>query len=112
MASIQKDVATGTYKVRYRKPDRGTTTKRGFKTKRDAELWLADNTVKQAKGDFINVSAGKVTVSELGEEWLQNVTHIKPSTLRPTRARGGCMSNPTGVRRTSPTSGILTCRLG
>lgn len=86
MATIAKDEARGTYTVRYRKPDRATSMKRGFKTKRDAELWLADNTVKQARGEFIDVSAGKVTVSQLGEEWLRNLTHIKPSTLRPTES--------------------------
>ena len=29
------------YRVRYRKPDRSQTDKRGFKTKREAELFLA-----------------------------------------------------------------------
>lgn len=86
MATISKDETRGTYTVRYRKPDRTTSMKRGFKTKRDAELWKSQNVVEQARGEFINVSAGKATVSILGKEWLQNLTHIKPSTLRPTES--------------------------
>ncbi|GIU55652.1 site-specific integrase [Arthrobacter sp. NicSoilC12] len=86
MATISKDEARGTYTVRYRKPDRTTSMKRGFKTKRDAELWKSQNVVEQARGEFINVSAGKVTIAILGEEWLQNLTHVKPSTLRPTES--------------------------
>lgn len=86
MATISKDEARGTYTVRYRKPDRTTSMKRGFSTKRDAELWKSQNVVEQARGEFINVSAGKVSVSVLGEEWLRNLTHIKPSTLRPTES--------------------------
>lgn len=56
--------------------------KRGFKTKRDAQLWLSDNVVKQARGEFIAVSAGKVTIGTLGPEWLESQTHLKPSALR------------------------------
>lgn len=82
MASIKKDEKAGTYTVRYRKPDRTTSMKRGFRTKRDAELWMADNVVKQARGEFIEVSAGKVTIGTLGPEWLKGQTHLKPSTLR------------------------------
>lgn len=83
MASINKDATTGTYKVRYRKPDRTSSTKRGFKTKRDAELWMADNVVKQARGEFIDVSASKVTIAIVGDEWIKSQTHLKPSALRP-----------------------------
>lgn len=36
------------YVVQFRKPDRTSTSKRGFKTKRDAELFLASTEVRKA----------------------------------------------------------------
>ena len=44
MATIEKyETASGAtaYRVRYRTPDRRSTSKRGFTTKRDAELFAA-----------------------------------------------------------------------
>ena len=38
------------YRVRYRKPDRTQTDKRGFRTKRDAELFLASVEVAKTRG--------------------------------------------------------------
>jgi len=70
------------YRVRYRTPDRKSREKAGFKVKRDAELYLASVEVKKATGEFIDVSAGKVTVRTLGAVWLASQTHLKPSALR------------------------------
>jgi hypothetical protein len=44
MGSISAYVTSGgkRYRVIYRKPDHSQTQKRGFKTKRDAELFLAN----------------------------------------------------------------------
>lgn len=70
------------YSVRYRKPDRTQGRKRGFRTKRDARLWLAQNVVDRATGNYIDPSSQRVTVGELGAEWLARQTHLKPSTLR------------------------------
>ncbi|MGG5753254.1 tyrosine-type recombinase/integrase [Zafaria sp. Z1313] len=85
MASIRRE-ADGTYTVRYRKPDRGSTMKRGFRTKRDAEAFAATVEVSKLKGEFISVSAGRTTVGDLGEKWLANQAHLKPSTLRVTES--------------------------
>lgn len=71
------------YRVRYRKPDRTQTDKRGFKTKRDAELFLASVEVSKARGEFIDATAAKATIRPLGTEWLARQTHLKPSALRP-----------------------------
>lgn len=71
------------YMVRYRTPARGQTTKRGFKTKRDAEQWLNRMEADKASGQFIHPSAGKVTISELGPEWLGRKQHLKPSSVKP-----------------------------
>jgi hypothetical protein len=50
------------YRVRYRKPDRSQTDKRGFTTKRDAELYLASVEVRMATGEFIDAKASQVTI--------------------------------------------------
>lgn len=67
--------------VQYRKPDRSPTTKRGFKTKREAELFLASTEVRKATGEWIDASASRITIDELGAAWLQAQTHLKPSSF-------------------------------
>ena len=71
------------YQVRYRKPDRSQTKKRGFKTKRDAELFLASVEVSKARGEFIDATAARALIGPLGAQWLARQTHLKPSSLRP-----------------------------
>lgn len=86
MATISKyQTASGAtlYRVRYRTPDRGQTDKRGFKTKRAAEDWAASNEVAKARGEYVAPSLGRVTVGELGPEWLKRQRgHMKPSGFR------------------------------
>jgi len=50
------------YRVRYRLPDHSQTDKRGFKTKRDAELFLASVEVTKARGEFVSASQSKVSL--------------------------------------------------
>lgn len=86
MASIDRyETAAGErrYRVRYRTPDRRQTDKRGFRTKRDAELFLASVEVSKARGEYIEPAAARATVGELGREWLSRQTHLKASTYRP-----------------------------
>lgn len=71
------------YRVRYRTPERKQTTKRGFRTKRDAENFAATVEVSKLKGEFIDPAAARVTVGKLGPEWLARQTHLKPSAFRP-----------------------------
>jgi integrase len=71
------------YRVRYRKPDHTQTDKRGFKTKRDAELFLASVEVSKARGEFIDATAARALIAPLGAEWLARQTHLKPSARRP-----------------------------
>jgi len=59
------------YRVRYRKPDNRQTDKRGFTTKRDANAFAATVEVAKMTGEFIAVSAGKITVAELAAGWLE-----------------------------------------
>ena len=65
---------------RYRVRWRDDTThrqveKRGFKTKRDAEIFLARTEVARSDGSYTNPAAAKATVRELGTEWLRNKRH-------------------------------------
>jgi len=71
------------YRVIFRTPDHRQTTKRGFKTKREAELYLATVETNKARGEYIEASAARVTIGTLGADWLANQTHLKPSSLRP-----------------------------
>lgn len=71
------------YMVRYRTPDRKQSTKRGFKTKRDAQQWMNKMETDKAAGQFIHPMAGNITVGELGPEWLARKKHLKPSSLKP-----------------------------
>ncbi|MCR2764972.1 site-specific integrase [Microbacterium sp. zg.B48] len=71
------------YRVRYRRPDGTQTDRRGFTTKRDAELFLSTVEVAKAKGEFIDVSAAEAKVGALGTSWIASRQQIlKPSTFR------------------------------
>ena len=71
------------YRVQYRTPEHEQTGKRGFRTKRDAVLFLASVDVAKAKGEFMDARASRMTITALGGEWLGNQHHPKPSSLRP-----------------------------
>ncbi|CAM5281146.1 MAG: site-specific integrase [Actinobacteria bacterium] len=75
------DTAAGRrWRVRYRTPEHVQTDKRGFTTKRDAELYLANVEISKASGAFVSAAAARVTVGELAAEWLANKQQsMKPS---------------------------------
>ncbi len=68
------------YRVRYRKPDRTQTQKRGFRTKRDAEQFLAAQQVAQMRGQWIDPSRARVDVGTVAADWMAAQVHVKPST--------------------------------
>lgn len=70
------------YRVRYRSPDRRQHNKRGFTTKREAESFLSSIEVAKSRGVYIEASAGKATIRELGTAWIENHAGMKPSALR------------------------------
>ncbi|HEU0205527.1 MAG TPA: tyrosine-type recombinase/integrase [Pseudolysinimonas sp.] len=70
------------YRVAYRKPDRSQGTKRGFRTKKQAELYLATIEVSKSQGDYIDPAAGRVTIDRYGTEWMRGLSHLKPSARR------------------------------
>jgi hypothetical protein len=78
------DTAKGKrYRVRYRTPEHRQTDKRGFTTKRDADLFLASVEVAKARGEFVQPADARETVGALGPPWPSNQSHLKPSSLRP-----------------------------
>ena len=69
--------------MRYRTPDHRSTQKRGFTTKREADLFAATIEVSKAKGEYVAPSIGRTTVGELGPAWLQRQrAHMKLSGIR------------------------------
>ncbi len=75
------DTAQGRrYRVRYRKPDKSQTDKRGFKTKREAELFLASVTVAKAAGGYVDPAEGRKQVAVFAEQWRTGrLAALKPS---------------------------------
>lgn len=71
------------YQVRYRTPEHKQTKKRGFRTKREAELFSATVEVAKASGRYIPRSAGLITVAELAPSWLERKrSAVAPSNFR------------------------------
>jgi len=72
------------YRISYRRPDHSQTSERGFKTKRDAELRLAELELSKSRGEYVNPTHARVTIRDLGREWLkQREGVLKPSSVRP-----------------------------
>ncbi|WP_347403857.1 tyrosine-type recombinase/integrase [Mycobacterium sp. 236(2023)] len=95
MATISKyQNATGAtlYRVRYRTPDRGQTQKRGFRTKREAEIFAASVEVSKLKGEYVSPSNARLT------SWGARYTLAgKPAWPRKACVVSGvryCMANP------------------
>jgi integrase len=86
VATIHKyqNASGGTrYRVQYRTPDGRNTSKRGFKTKRDAQWWANGVEVKKQVGEFVPVTVGRTVIGELGPAWLARQRgHMKPSGFR------------------------------
>ncbi|WP_068149068.1 tyrosine-type recombinase/integrase [Rhodococcoides corynebacterioides] len=85
MATIESyDTAAGKrWRVRYRTPDRRQTDKRGFTSKRLAQDFAATVEVEKMRGEYVPPKLGRITLAELGPEWLQR----KESTLKPSAYR-------------------------
>ena len=68
------------YWFRYRQPDKSQTDKRGFRTKRPAELFLASVEVTKSRGEYDSAAKGQITVGETASEWIDSQAQLKPST--------------------------------
>jgi integrase len=69
------------YRVRYRKPDRSQTDKRGFRTKREAEAYLIQVESDKQRGAFVDHTRSSLTVAEWAQGWLDAQLQLKPTTL-------------------------------
>jgi integrase len=58
------------YAVRYRKPDHKMTWKRGFATKREAQVFAEQVEVDKRRGEYVAPKLGRVTVAGLATNWL------------------------------------------
>lgn len=69
------------YRVRYRTPDHRQTDKRGFKTKREAEDFLATVEVSKMRGEWVDPTRSRITVGKWAAHWLDAQLHLKATTL-------------------------------
>lgn len=69
------------YRVRYRSPDRRQTDKRGFRTKREAEDFLAGVEVSKLRGEWVDPSRSRITVGEWSARWYEAQLQLKATTL-------------------------------
>ncbi|TPW74205.1 tyrosine-type recombinase/integrase [Schumannella soli] len=69
------------YRVRYRTPDRRQTDKRGFRTKRDAEDFLATVEVSKIRGEWVDPTRARITIAEWAPQWYAAQLQLKATTL-------------------------------
>ncbi|MGV0340343.1 site-specific integrase [Corynebacterium parakroppenstedtii] len=84
MASIAKYNTTNgpRWRVQYYDPTKGKRQKRGFLTKTQAQAWADKNATTINEGDWINPTMQRTPLAEIGDTWITQQTHLKPSTLR------------------------------
>ena len=72
MGSIESfDTLAGRrYRVLYRPPDHFQTSKRGFRTKRDAELFQVGIELDKSRGAHIDPTKTRVTISDWMDVWV------------------------------------------
>jgi len=88
MGSIEPyDTAKGRrYRVIYRRPDHLQTQKRGFTTKRSAQLFLAGIEVDKNRGAYVDPSKTRATVDAWMRVWLTTRRDLRATTR--TRVEG------------------------
>ena len=74
------------YRALFRKPDHALTQKRGFKTKREAELFLASVEIDKSRGAYIDPSKSRVLVGEWLDAWMEGRADWRATSRE--RARG------------------------
>ncbi|KXF85745.1 hypothetical protein D092_15600 [Rhodococcus ruber Chol-4] len=82
MATVSSyDTASGKrWEVRYRTPERTTTRKRGFTSKRQAQDFAATVEVEKLTGSYVAPSAGRITLGEVAELWISSKVNLSAST--------------------------------
>jgi integrase len=82
MGSIQPYVTSAgrRYRVIYRRPDHGQTQKRGFRTKKEAELFLAGVELDKQRGAYIDPARARTLLAEWMEVWLSSRPDMRATT--------------------------------
>lgn len=80
MAKVVKDARDGRWLARWRDPD-GYQRKRSFPRRAEAERFLVALTAEQHRGNYLDPSAGKVTVAAWSSQWAAGLSHLKLTTL-------------------------------
>jgi len=95
ISKYQNTSGTTLYRVRYRTPEGRQTDKRGFAVKRDAQAYAATVEVSKARGEYVAPTLGRVTVGELGPDWLtRQQGHMRPSGYRSYESTWRCHVAP------------------
>lgn len=84
MATINRyTTAKGTrWEVRYRTPQRTTSRKRGFTSRRQAEDWLHENQAKVNRGQWQPAHVGKITLREFSKSWIETKVNLSANSKR------------------------------
>ena len=60
------------YRVRFRRSDHTEAEKRGFRTKRDAELYLSSVTISKAMGNFVDTVKPRIALGHFADGWFRS----------------------------------------
>ena len=83
MGSVQSYETAGgkRYRVAFRTPDRRQTVKRGFRTKREAEQYLATIEVSKMRGEWVDATRSRASFAVVATAWFGAQLQVKPTTL-------------------------------
>lgn len=82
------------YRVRYRKPGGKQSQKRGFRTKRDAELWAAESRLAMSHGGFVDPSAGRALMNDLMRDFVARKGARAASTIANRKSHAANWAQP------------------
>lgn len=103
------------YRAMFRKPDHAQTQKRGFKTKREAELFLASVEIDRSRGAYIDPSKSRVLVGEWLDAWMDGRAAWRPTSRERASSRH-CRASHRALARRIPlgslTHGAVQARAG
>ena len=76
-----RKLPSGRWQVRYPGPDGvDRPAPETFRTKRDAEVWLAEKESEIRQGDWLDPDAGQIKFSEFASTWLRERPGLRPKT--------------------------------
>ena len=79
MAGWIRKLDSGRYQARYRTPD-GRTHAKSWDRRVDADRWLRQELARADRGDWVDPSAGTVSVEDWAVRWDETRLHVREST--------------------------------